>query len=207
VNNLGVSCSSDETFNYFENTTNNRNPSNSFNPKIKSSYDKVFNELSKIEKNSKEIATVKKELEDRKIYRIKMLELKLQGFCEEIKNVNFNNIHKQLEDLALSGKIDPSDLNNNAQKSSNLLISNDNNVRYKCNYDRNYLSESFEEALMNKNSQSDQKTQKNNELINQILNLNSTKGGDMIQFIESLLMKTESEIGLNETVKNLKINK
>lgn len=215
-------------------STSNKSHSLSLTPKIKSSYDKVFNEFLKIEKSTKELNSIKKDLDEKRKNRIKMLELKLQGFCDEIKNVNFNNIQKQLEDLALTGSITINTINNygKVNKSSNMLIANDV-LKYECNYDKNFPPEMMDELLnqnkntidyagdkltvdigvdkMEENTMVNQnlpteieKNTENNVLLNQILNLNSTNGGEMMQFIESLLMKTESEVDLNNTVKNLK---
>jgi hypothetical protein len=169
----------------------NKNGSIALTPKMKGSYDKIFSEFLKIEKVTKEISNIKKDTEEKRKNRIKMLELKLQGFSDEIKHINFNHIHRQLDDLALSGQFTINTLNPqkfNVNKSSNLLIENDINI-----YDGN--------------SPKIREENQNNVLINQILNMNATKGDDMINFIESLLMKTESEVELNETVQNLKKHK
>ena len=175
----------------------NKNGSIALTPKMKGSYDKVFSEFLKIEKVTKEISSVKKDIEEKRKNRVKMLELKLQGFSDEIKHVNFNSIHRQLEDLALSGQFSINTLNPqkfNVNKSSNLLIENDFKI-----YDGN-------SPQVNVTREENQHNQ-NNVLINQIMNMNATKGDEMINFIESLLMKTESEIDFNETVQNLKKQK
>ena len=158
---------------------------------MKGSYDKIFSEFLKIEKVTKDISNIKKDTEDKRKNRIKMLELKLQGFSDEVKHINFNHMNRQLDDLALSGQFTINTLNPqkfNVNKSSNLLIENDVNI-----YDGNSVK------LREENQ--------NNVLINQILNMNATKGDDMINFIESLLMKTESEVEFNDTVQNLKKHK
>lgn len=140
-----------------------------------------------------------------------MLELKLQGFCDEIKNIDFDNINKHVEDLVHNNSKIKSTIN----KSSNLLIQNNNNImnyvninnNTKDNINLNDYTIPLESVSLNintdiKNSTVTDKVDKG-VLINQILNLNVTKGEEMAQFIESLLLKTESDMPHDDTVRIL----
>jgi hypothetical protein len=163
---------------------------------MKNSYDKIFHEFLKVEKVTKEVSSINKEIDEKRKNRIKMLELKLQGFTDEIKHVNFHNIHKQFDDLSLSDQINDTMKNNNVNRSSNMLIENELRLQNKKN---NLNSIKIEENNNNNNN--------NNVLIDQIMNMNATKGDDMFQFIESLLLHTESEVDMEGTVQNLKQHK
>ncbi len=151
---------------------------------MKSSYEKIFNEFSKVENSIKEFHIAKKDCDEKRRNRVKMLEIKLQGFSEEVKAVNFSSLQRQLEDLNHTINLNKDEIS--VEKSSKALIRTD----------------FMKKEIKNFEDNSSQMENKESVLINQILNLNATKGDDMIQFIESLLLKTSSEIQ-TDTVRNL----
>jgi hypothetical protein len=162
----------------------NKNIPGLFTPKMKSSYEKIFNEFSKVENSIKEFHIAKKDCDEKRRNRVKMLEIKLQGFSEEVKAVNFSSLQRQLEDLNHTINLNKDEIS--VEKSSKALIRTD----------------FMKKEIKNFEDNSSQMENKESVLINQILNLNATKGDDMIQFIESLLLKTSSEIQ-TDTVRNL----
>ena len=79
-------------------TTTNSNYNQS---KIKISYEKIDSEFQKIEKVTKvaykliqELQVIRKNNDHLRINRIKLLESKLQDFCDEVKNFGSSNFHQ-----------------------------------------------------------------------------------------------------------------
>lgn len=80
--------------------------------KIKHSYEKIDNEFQKIEKITKDLNIMRKTNENVKTNRVKLLESKLQGFCDEIKNLRLfdpsNTSNNNVENINNSNNYDDS---------------------------------------------------------------------------------------------------
>lgn len=229
----------EETSNNVTNINSDNSPVNIH--KTNMSYEKIFKEFSKIEKVTKELNTIKNNSEEVRKKRVKLLEIKLQNFCEEVKHVNFQNIINKFDEIDLSAEESNNTnrtgiyqgINPNVRKSSNMLLEKstklNNPGKTQFNVDDKMLGignteefniqDSILPSITVKTIQSDYQFQektlpknlKHNEdkteFINQILNLNVTKETDMIQFIESLLMKTESVYNENVRISSRINNK
>jgi hypothetical protein len=237
------------------NANSHLNHANQQNKKIKNSYEKLFNEFSRIEKVTKELTLSQKKSEQLRKNRIKMLEMKLQGYCDDIKNLNIDNLSREfifqpqknvVENTHMIIENNPGIINYAHQLNIDEFIEegsnfpsvsirtleshqeqhNTSNTNNKANNNliQNNVYHNYSKFTQQQNPHPEVK----NALVNQILNLNVTKGDEMINFIESLLMKTESvynnnilnkegnknntiengnQESLNNTIQNLKENK
>ncbi len=81
--------------------TNLHNINSLLNPKFKNCYENIFSEFERMEKTTNEIFLMNKNNDYKRKTRIKMLEMKLQNYCEDVKNFNLLDVNKKLEDLTV----------------------------------------------------------------------------------------------------------
>jgi hypothetical protein len=93
-------------------------------PKLKYSYEKIFNEFAKMEKSATDFISMNKNKDQVRKKRVQMLEIKLQNFCDEIKNFNPNSINNQFDELLV-------DFSPSIKKSSNYLENCEKNINIK----------------------------------------------------------------------------
>ena len=103
----------------------------SINPKLKNSYENIFSEFDRMEKTTNDIFLMNKNNEYKRKTRIKMLEMKLQNLCEDVKNFNILDVSKKLEDVTVTkseGKFleNCAGINSNYSNYLKVLHSNEN---------------------------------------------------------------------------------
>lgn len=157
-------------------STNNSDISKSMTltPRMKSSYDMISNEFDKIEKVTKDIIITNEVKRNKKQKRIILLEKKLQQYCEDVKEIQFNQLQREYDELTKS-----------KQKISNYITKNAHIEKYNVLEDNEEISLNEEKEEMQ--GESTEGNIENETIVNEIIKNNPTEGDEMIQLIETLL--------------------
>lgn len=195
-------------------TSNSENGSNTITPRIKSSYDSIYNEFCKLESITKEMMSHKAKLSQKKEKRILYLEKKLQGYCDEVAKMDFTKLTKEYgqclnskdvkkkinnvndyiktnEQLLKYNSVDISESEaniiniNNNDKNKNKIDINDND-------DDEYNQGTVITQMKIDSSESNQNSY-NNTIVQQLAKMSPNKEEEMIQYLESLLLKSNKE--------------
>ena len=180
-----------------DSSTNNSDISKSLTitPRMKSSYDMISNEFDKVEKITKDIITSNQNVKEKREKRIILLEKQLQQYCEDVKKVNFSILEKEYENLTSNY--------NNKQIISNYITKNSKVEKYSLlGYEDSQSvqsedffddqSKNFNTTLHNEEIETEEGNIDNNTIVNEIIKNNPSKGEEMIQLIESILSKSNS---------------
>lgn len=180
-----------------DSSTNNSDISKSLTitPRMKSSYDMISNEFDKLEKITKDIITCNQSTREKREKRIILLEKKLQQYCEDVKKVDFNTLEKEYENLTsnyndkqiISNYITK---NNKVEKYTLLGYEESNSIQTEDFFEQQ--SKHFNTTLHNEEIESNEGSIDNNTIVNEIIKNNPSKGEEMIQLIESILSKSNS---------------
>ena len=156
-----------------DSSTNNSDISKSMTltPRMRSSYDMISNEFDKIEKVTKDIIITNEVKRHKKQKRIILLEKKLQQYCEDVKGIQFDNLHKEYDELTKS--------NFDKQRISNYITKNAHVEKYTL---LGYEDESNEE----KEREWTEEKIENETIVNEIIKNNPTQVDEMIHLIETL---------------------
>lgn len=180
-------------------------------PRIKTSYDKISNEFTKLEKITKDVLQCKAKIKQKKKRRIKLLEQQLQTYCNNIKDINFESIKGEMQRFNMKNKDNISNfISNNSRINDKLLIDfterEENSITNHDNMfeDEDDVDNSSEngESSLNQNEgsyfteQNEYNNFSNNEsnsIIKQILENGPSKEDEMIELIESILEKSSKK--------------
>lgn len=183
-----------------DSSTNNSDISKSLTitPRMKSSYDLISNEFDKLEKITKDIFSCNKTIKNKREKRILHLEKKLQQYCDDIKQIKFDNLQVEYDNLTKNFQ--------NKQIISNYITKNNQVERYNmpdlddANSSQSEIffseqSKKFNPGVHNEESitESEEANINNDTIVEEIIKNNPSKGEDMIQLIESILSKSNSK--------------
>ena len=180
-----------------DSSTNNSDISKSLTitPRMKSSYDMISNEFDKLEKITTDIIKCNQNIKEKREKKILILEKKLQQYCEDVKKVDFNNLEREYNNLTsndnakqiISNYITK---NSKVEKYSLLGYEDSQSVQNEDLFDEQ--SKHFNTTLHNEEIESEEGNIDNNTIVNEIIKNNPSKGEEMIQLIESILSKSNS---------------
>lgn len=180
-----------------DSSTNNSDISKSLTitPRMKSSYDMISNEFDKLEKITTDIIKCNQNIKEKREKRILILEKKLQQYCEDVKKVDFNSLEREYNNLTsndnakqiISNYITK---NSKVEKYSLLGYEDSQSVQNEDFFDEQ--SKHFNTTLHNEEIESEEGNIDNNTIVNEIIKNNPSKGEEMIQLIESILSKSNS---------------
>ena len=180
-----------------DSSTNNSDISKSLTitPRMKSSYDMISNEFDKLEKITTDIIKCNQNIKEKREKKILILEKKLQQYCEDVKKVDFNNLEREYNNLTsndnakqiISNYITK---NSKVEKYSLLGYEDSQSVQNEDFFDEQ--SKHFNTTLHNEEIESEEGNIDNNTIVNEIIKNNPSKGEEMIQLIESILSKSNS---------------
>ena len=89
---------------------------------MKSSYDLISNEFDKLEKITKDIFSCNRSIKNKREKRILLLEKKLQQYCDDVKQMKFDNLQVEYDSLTKNFQ--------NKQIISNYITKNNQIERY-----------------------------------------------------------------------------
>ena len=180
-----------------DSSTNNSDISKSLTitPRMKSSYDMISNEFDKLEKITTDIIKCNQNIKEKREKRILILEKKLQQYCEDVKKVDFNSLEREYNNLTsndnakqiISNYITK---NSKVEKYSLLGYEDSQSVQNEDFFDEQ--SKHFNTTFHNEEIESEEGNIDNNTIVNEIIKNNPSKGEEMIQLIESILSKSNS---------------
>ncbi|MCQ2820260.1 MAG: hypothetical protein MJ252_23590 [archaeon] len=201
-------------------TTSDQSKELVISPRIKNSYDQISSEFTKLEKITKEVLECKSQIKAKQKKRILLLEQQLQTYCNNISNIDFNNIQKEMDSFNLGNKdkiCNYISSNNKINESLIIDYSVKDSTLNSHEKDENKGEEEeaeYGDSSYNNNEGSyfseyvDYSQEGNNSIINKIVEGNPTKEEDMIDLIESILEKshqsTNSKISKAKSEKNSK---
>ncbi len=161
---------------------------NTLNPSIKDSYKKIGDEFNKIEIITKEVIESKKKIKERRKNRIKLLEKRLQSYCDEIDNFNFSKINNIYE-LNIKDN----------ENVSNYILKNKNIEHYKLmDYNDDYFDNHKNNSkLNNKNSSTESDSNNDNLLIKELIKMNYNNKEEVFELIQSFEQKKKETIKKN----------
>ena len=183
-----------------DSSTNNSDISKSLTitPRMKSSYDLISNEFDKLEKITKDIFSCNRSIKNKREKRILLLEKKLQQYCDDVKQMKFDNLQVEYDSLTKNFQ--------NKQIISNYITKNNQIERYNmlglddANSSQSEIffseqSKKFNTSVHNEESitESEEANINNDTIVEEIIKNNPSKGEDMIQLIESILSKSNSK--------------
>ena len=153
------------------------------NSSVKQSYSQICDEFCKIESITKEVISNKEKLKNQRKNRIKLLEKRLQSYCDEINNFDFSKIIN-LYDYNIKDN----------ERISNVILKNQKMEQYKLidiNDNIFDLNNNKNNSKVNKNSSTESDTPNpiNNILAYEIAKLNTDKEEDLIDLIQSFSKK------------------
>ena len=164
-------------------STDNSDLNNSLSKSLKKSYEQISNEFTKIGKMTKEIIENKEKIKEKRKKRVKLLEKRLQSYCNEIEKFDFSKM-KNIYDINVKDN----------EKISNLLLKNQKIEQYKF-IDINDTLLEIKKDNLNKNNNKNVSTKSesinNNDilLINELVKINTEKEEEIIEFIETFEQK------------------
>ena len=180
-----------------DSSTNNSDISKSMTltPRMRSSYDMISNEFDKIEKVTKDIIITNEVKRHKKQKRIILLEKKLQQYCEDVKKVDFNSLEKEYNTFT-SNYNDKQIISNYITKNSKVekysLLGYEDSQSVQSEDFFDDQSKNFNTTLHNEEIETEEGNIDNNTIVNEIIKNNPSKGEEMIQLIESILSKSNS---------------
>ena len=180
-----------------DSSTNNSDISKSLTitPRMKSSYDMISNEFDKLEKITTDIIKCNQNSKEKREKRILLLEKKLQQYCEDVKKVDFNSLEKEYNTFT-SNYNDKQIISNYITKNSKVekysLLGYEDSQSVQSEDFFDDQSKNFNTTLHNEEIETEEGNIDNNTIVNEIIKNNPSKGEEMIQLIESILSKSNS---------------
>ena len=162
---------------------------------MKSSYDMISNEFDKLEKITTDIIKCNQNSKEKREKRILLLEKKLQQYCEDVKKVDFNSLEKEYNTFT-SNYNDKQIISNYITKNSKVekysLLGYEDSQSVQSEDFFDDQSKNFNTTLHNEEIETEEGNIDNNTIVNEIIKNNPSKGEEMIQLIESILSKSNS---------------
>ena len=156
--------------------------------KLNLNFKNIFKEFNKLEHASNQIGKYKTSNEECRNKRVKDIEVKLQEYCEEIKNLDYNFFNKKLEELEVDNLFNSKEIvSNNSNKINNNSIVDNNNfllnniINKKTNFKQFANKEESNNSSFN-NKDSNKTNESNNSTPNVLI-----KNEEMEEFINSLI--------------------